>query len=295
MKIDSRITMLCGAVAMAALLWPAGAEGQGRHEWRRGGYVPREGLVRAGNGQWRAPTPADALRVLRDPEARYPSWVASAVLRQVHESRPPEELDALAGALAEILVAGAAEDYSEEYYVQWEAEAALEVAASHHPEARGTPHDGSFEALVRVYETLAARALADGGTDPLEEAYRDDGNKSGPDYSLLRRVLRSIYHVRPATEGGDYVLALLEAAVPPQRYTHNGHVPLVWCAAGELLRGPSRVRQLRDGRLEELPEPATSGSRWVSRKSELPEIARDAQSFLVRCNRVGNLMRVKDQ
>ena len=284
MNFGSRITMLFGAVAVATLLWPGGAEGQ---EWRKGGYVPRGGQVRAEDGEWRVPTPADALRVLRDPGVRRPSRVAEAVLRQVHESRPPGELDALADALAEILVAGAAaEYYSEEYHVRSAVLSSLRVAAMRDPEVPGTPHDGSFEALVRVYETLAARALADGGTDPFEETHRDAGNKASRTYIFLGRVLRSIYSVRPATEGGDYLLALFEAAEPPEPYTYNGRVPLVWCVAGELLRGPSRVRRLPGGRLEEL----VSDSGWIGRKSELPEIARDARSFLARCNRVGNLV-----
>ena len=278
--------MLFGAVALATLLWPAGADAQ---EWRKAGYVPREGRVRTDDGGWRAPTPADALRVLRDPGVRRPSRVAVAVLRQVHESRPSEELDALAGALAEMLEAGAAgEHYSEEYLVQREVLSALRAAAMTDPEIPGTPHDGSFDALVGVYETLAARALADGGTDPFEELYGDDGIR---DYSFLGAVLRSIYAVRPATDGGDYLLALFEAADPPEPYSHNGKVPLVWCEAGSILRGPGRVRRLPDGRLEELPPAPGSGP--PGRRSELPEIARNPRSFLARCNRVGSLVVVR--
>ena len=97
-----------------------------------------------------------------------------------------------AGALAEILEAGAAEEhYSEEFHVQSAVLSALRVAAMRDPEVPGTPHDGSFEALVRVYETLAARVLADGGTDPFEETYRDDGNTASSNYNFLVRVLRS--------------------------------------------------------------------------------------------------------
>ena len=297
MKTGSRITMLSGALALAVLLWPSGAEGQ--EIW----LIHPDGRVRAEDGGWRAATPADALRMLREDSGLLASWrgsgpsggaspsrVAKAVLRQVHEPRSPEELDALAGALAEILEATAAEDRYSEMYLA--AKEALYAAAKRDPEIPGTPHDGSFDALVRVYETLAARALADGGTDPFKETPpvdRDARNglgSSNPEYSHLRNALRSIYSVRPQTEGGDYLLALVEAAEPPEPYTRNG--ASVWCEAVDLLRGPSRVRHLPDGRLEEEP---VLNPRWPGRMSELPEIARDPRSVLSRCNRVGNLIR----
>ena len=167
-----------------------------------------------------------------------------------------------------------------------QAQDALFVAAMRDPEAPGTPHDGSFEAMVRVYETLAARALANGGTDPFEEAHRAGTNN----YLQLKSALRSIYSVRPHTEGGDYLLELFEATEPPEPYTHNDTVRLVWCEVGELLRPTSRVRQFPDGRLEEVPVDPTQPGRM----SELPEIAQDPREFLSRCNRVGNLRRVRN-
>ena len=287
MKTGSRMTMLSGALALAALLCPSGAEGQQVR------LIHPDGRVRADEGGWRAPTPADALRVLReDLGVRSPYRVAKAVLRQVHEPRSPGELDALADALAEILKAGAAERDSEEYRVQQESWSALYAAAMRAPEAPGTPHEGSFGALVRVYESLAARSLADQGTDPFRETYWAAGGRvATPDYNHLSSALQSIYWVRPRTEGGDYVLALFEAAEPPEPYTHNGFVPSVWCEAGELLRGPSSVWQLPDGRMKEEPVP---NPKWPGRMSELPEIARDPREFLSRCNRVGNMSRVRN-
>lgn len=291
MKTGARITMLSGALALAApLLWPFGAEGQ---EVR---LIHPDGRVRADDGGWRAATPADALRVLReDLGVRWPSRVAEAVLRQVHDPRSPGELDALADALAEILVATAAEDRRSKVYR--EAQGALYAAAVRNPEAPGTTHDGSFEAMVRVYETLAARALANGGTDPFEEtprvdrAARNGRGSVNPEYPQLRIALGRIYSVRPDTEGGDYVLALFRAAEPPEPYTRNGYVASLWCEAGDLLRPPSRVWQLPDGRLEEepVPDPERPG-----RMSELPEIARDPREFLSRCNRVGNMFRARN-
>jgi hypothetical protein len=280
------MTMLSGVLALAALLCPSGAEGQQVR------LIHPDGRVRADEGGWRAPTPADALRVLREDLGvrSSPSRVAEAVLRQVHEPRSPGELDALADALAEILVAGGAEYFSEEYRMQDESLSALYAAAMRAPEAPGTPHEGSFGALVRVYESLAARSLADQGTDPFRETYRPAGEWQAS-YSYLRRALRSIFRVRPRTEGGDYVLALFEAAEPPEPYTHNGFVPSVWCEAGELLRGPSSVWQLPDGRMKEEPVP---NPKWPGRMSELPEIARDPREFLSRCNRVGNMSRVRN-
>jgi len=46
---------------------------------------------------------------------------------------------------------------------------------------RGVPVPEAFDALVRIYETLAERALAEGGDDPFLEAARRDHAHRSPD------------------------------------------------------------------------------------------------------------------
>ena len=257
-----------GALALATSLWSADAAGQER---RQGGALQvQNGMVLGESGEWRAPTAADVLPLLQDPGVmdHTAAWAARSLLRQRLGPRPPEELDEVAGALADIVLAGDPVYESEEYDYQWAVISTLRVAANE--EFRGTPHEGSFNTLVRIYETLAARALAGGGTDPFEQLHRVPRRKINGSYMRLHSVLRAIYHASPAGRGGDYVLALFEAAEPPERLEYTGAAPVVWCEA---------VRLLREGGLSD-------------RMSELPEIARDDQEVLARCNRVriGNKM-----
>ena len=268
MRTKSGMAAQLGAFALAALLWAAGAAGQER---RQGGLLQvQDGMVLGESGEWRAPTAADVLPLLRDPGGmdRTAAWAARSLLRQRLGPQPPEEMDEVAGALADIVLAGDPVYDSEEYDYQWAVISTLRVAADE--EIPGTPHEGSFNSLVRIYETLAARALAGGGTDPFEELQRPARRTTDGSYMRLHSVLRAIYHASPAGRGGDYVLALFEAAEPPERLEYTGAATVVWCEA---------VRLLREGGLSD-------------RMSELPEIARDDQEVLARCNRVriGNKM-----
>ena len=80
------------------------------------------------------------------------------MLRQEYESRPAAELGALANDIADLILASDPEDGTEEHSLQSDAFRVLRSAAR--DGGRGAPHPGSFDALVRVYETVAAEALA---------------------------------------------------------------------------------------------------------------------------------------
>jgi len=120
-------------------------------------------------------------------------------------------------------------------------------------DTRGVPVPEAFDALVLIYETLAERALAEGGDDPfLEAARRDDANTT-PDgylnrfeesrmYSALRHVIGA--DLSPDGRGWAYVLALYERSKPPCRERDGppnppdcstGRLGSAWCAAGRLL------------------------------------------------------------
>ena len=114
------------------------------------------------------------------------------------------------------------------------------------------PVPGAFDALVRIYETLAARALANGGDDPFMEAAWRDHEALAPDGRLTTReewvLLSSLRNVldtdpSPGGRGWEYVLALFERSKPPCKEGDGPPGPpdcteglgSAWCAAGDLL------------------------------------------------------------
>ena len=264
---------MLGAAALAAALAPGGGWGQ-EPETRpplEGWTGPRRGpgMVLDEKGGWRPPTPADALAVFRgEPGVRLPiGWdrgdPALAVLRQEYEFRPAAELDALANALADLILASDSEPehMSDEYYLQRDAFKTLRWAVW---SGRGTPHPGSFDALVRVYETLAARALAGGGTDPIVELRRE---RPG---GLLRvsSALWSIFSADMRGRGADYLLAIVAAAEPPNPEDWPNQWQTLWCDAAHIVRLGTGLPP------EENP-----------RRAELPDLALDDEMFYQLCNR----------
>ena len=262
-------TRMLGAVALLALLAPGGVMGQEREDRppSAAGYV--RGMVLDGAGGWRAPTPADALRALRGDPDVLPHLdgdlgsPAITVLRQELESRPAAELDELAHALADLILTSEDPDItSEEYGLQRDIFSVLAYAAR--TSGRGTPHPGSFDALVRVYETLVAEALAGGGTDPVAEITR-----RRPGGSLrVWGALRSIFRADRDGRGADYLLAVIAASKPPERETGDWHPSpdSLWCVAASIVRSGAGAPP------EENP-----------RRGELPDIALDDDMFYQLC------------
>ncbi len=235
------------------------------------GVPARTGMVLDEDGVSRPPTPEDALSALRGDEllgSQMPEQPAIAVLRQVFEPRSPEELERLASDLAEIILTT---NPADEDRIATDARMALHFAALQYDEGWGTPYAGAYDQLVRVYETLVARALENGGTDPFKEMYRLDEAEPGgrPRYAQLSMVLYSIFAADPERRGADYVVALIEASEPPESGEYNAPAPTLWCRAANALY------QFGDGRL-----------------TLMREVAGDEKFILSRCNRLGWRSRV---
>lgn len=144
---------------------------------------------------------------------------------------------------------------------------------------RGVPVPEAFDALVRIYETLAARSLAEGGGDPfMETAWRDleakrpDGHHTTFEHSQLYGSLRDVFVVDPAPggRGREYVLAVFERSKPPCKEDDGPPDPpdctagpgSAWCAAGNLLH----PNGLSDGR----PWPGPNRDLWDRRCATSP-------------------------
>ena len=128
---------------------------------------------------------------------------------------------------------------------------------------RGSPHPGSFNALVRIYEAVAAEALAGGGTDPVAELERRRPGGS----SRLSWALRSIFTADRVGRGADYLLAIVAASEPPKLEDWRTGWQSLWCDAV----GIARARGLPH---EENP-----------RRAELPDGALDDEMFYQLCKR----------
>ncbi|WP_420635315.1 hypothetical protein [Candidatus Palauibacter sp.] len=262
-----------GGVVLTALLAPSGSVAQEQERPQETLIGP--GLVLDEDGERRLPTPADALRafwqteILPHPSGELPygarTYPAIAVLRQEFERHPAVELDAVANALADsILAYEVAEDMTEEYYLQGDIFSTLTSAARAGRDGDGTPHAGSFDALVRIYETVVARELADGGTDPVE-ALRRRGRPGGH-WLQLKNALRSIFQADMEGRGADYVLAVVAASEPPNIEDVWPMRPgSLWCEAADIVR-------FGDGPTEENP-----------RRGELPPLALDDERFYQLC------------
>lgn len=260
MRVGKRVAGVMGVGALLGLLAPVAVAGQDRagegHVWR-----VRDGLVLDEDGLWYPSTPAFALRILRNLEGDRISDPATALLRQEFEPLPRAELDGLADSLVAMILG----DESDSGDLRFEASFALVLSGwSADSLPGGTPYAGAFDALRRVYETLSSRVLADGGNDPIMELNR---RAEEDDYwwgrlAQMRGALRDLFWVEPEGRGADYLLALIEHSKPPVPGEFSGTVDSVWCNAVHMLRENGH-------------------------KESLPEIAREDNSFVSRCNRIG--------
>ncbi len=259
-------------ITLTAILAPSGGIAQERDPGVPQEILTGRGIVLDEDGERRLPTPTDAIRAFWDTgilprvggELAFGArtYPAIAVLRQEYERHPAVELDALANALADSILASEVpedmnnEDYDREVDIFW----TLSFAAN--PDGGGTPHAGSFDALVRIYETVVAGALADGGTDPVEELKRR-GGPFGP--FRLQEALWMIFAAERTGRGADYVLAVVAASEPPDlEDTWPTRPGSLWCEAANIIR-------------------KNYGFGDHPRKGELPTLALDDEAFYQLC------------
>ena len=230
-------------LAIAILYSAAPAAGQAL------GPPPARGMVADDGGEWRSPTVEEALHALslehlgdwRPLHRQSLHSPMTAILRQALGRDPATDLDALADALADMILA----DRSPEGRVRRNAAAALTAASlPAHPDHGGTPHAGSLDALIRVYETRAAQVLAAGGGEDLfREALGSQGEL------LLSQSLSDVFRADPEGRGRDYVLGIQHRSNPPPEYCGQDRMLLsredravcrqdrdsTWCVAGGIV------------------------------------------------------------
>ncbi len=210
---------------------------------------------------------------------------ATDLLRQVHGPMTAEEIAALIDALVEVTLAVDIRSY---LYENTHASRAL-VYAARRPgsymdstleyvgvdERPGEPVPGAFDALVQIYETRVARALASGGDDPFMEAsFRDEASSRTPtggnttfEELQLNSALGDLFDadLGPDGRGWAYVLALFERSKPPCKEYDGAPEPpdctagpgSTWCAAGRLLH----MTPMGDARPWPGPDPDLWGRR----------------------------------
>ena len=190
------------------LLVPAGIAAQEKEK------PPESGMVMEA-GEWRAPTPATALRaLLRDPGGLIGWDAAEAVLRQRFDTFSAAELDAFADDLVGLMRDGT------EVQAYVASTALILSAATYMGPERGVPYAGAARAFIGLYESY--------------------------DDSLGQRANAALYGVME-TGGVEYVRRLFEASEKPPPCQHPPQViglempenpcPNVctWCQAGWLL------------------------------------------------------------
>ena len=191
-----------------AILFPVGTGAQEKQK------PPESGMVMEA-GEWRAPTPATALRtLLSDGAGLIGGEAATAVLRQRFGTFSAAELDAFADDLASVMRDGTGVQAYNAHM------ALIFAAATYWPPEHGVPYAGATRAFVRLYESY--------------------------DDSLARKADQALYGVME-TGGVEYVRRLFEASEqpPPCQYPHEvpeGEMPenpcpnvCTWCQAGGVL------------------------------------------------------------
>lgn len=242
------------------------------------GPPPVRGMVVDG-GEWRNPTVEEALhaltlegrgewRPLRSHSVHSPM---TAILRQALGQDPAIDLDGLADALADMILA----DRSPEGRVRRNAAAALRWGSSTTTtDYGGTPHAKSLDAMVRVYETRVAQVLAASGEEDLFlRSLWSQGE-------VLSITLSDIFQADPEGRGRDYVLGIQQRSNPPPEYCgEDGRSRLpqerlamcrwdsTWCVAGHALY--SEV--VDDAREEDARRRGFSGV-WIVNDGEVPPL-----------------------
>ena len=239
------------------------------------------------------PTAEDVLLRLTSGEdsavRRKASDDATELLRQEHGPMTAEEIAVLIEALVEVALAADIDHYLYgENHASWAliyaarrpgsyVERSGYIGVDEYPEP-GEPVPEAFDALVRIYETRVARALASSGDDPfLEAAFRGEarrtptGERTTFEEFHLYDALRYLFaaDLGPDGRGWAYVLALFKRSKPPCKERDGAPEPpdctvgpgSAWCAAGRLLH----MTTLGDARPWPGPDPDLWGRRCGGR------------------------------
>ena len=236
------------SIALSGLLlgpMPAGAQElpQGVQWEERGSLVLDEET-----GAWQFPTPASALREILDPHDGGKSGhaPAAAVLAQRFESWPRGDLDALTDELVRLAFA----DDTSDGDIRFRAQVALARAAQ-----AEEPYEGAFPALVGLYEMyLRDLPEEERRTNPLRAIQGARGGHAG---RAAWETLLSIHNAEPEARGREYVVAVIEAAVPPESLRDTESKSYTWCAANDFIF--NRLYYPRPG--EELPRSEATTAR----------------------------------
>lgn len=175
-------------------------------------------------GAWQFPTPASVLREILNPRRGGKSGhaPATAVLAQRFEAWPRAQLDALAVELVRLAFA----DDTPDGDVRYRAQFALESAAR-----AEDPYEGAFPALVRLYEMyLRDLPAEERRTNPLRPIEGARGVNAGAWETLL-----SVYGADPEGRGREYLVRVIEAAVPPESRRDAESKSYTWCAANDFI------------------------------------------------------------
>ena len=226
------------------------------------------------DGGWREASIEEAFSLLEDggPFEPYLGKQRSeksllSILRQVHRALPRGESDVVVERLVEMAL-----DFRLPRAVRGRAHSTLRFAALQleNTNRPGLPAPGAFEALVRIYETLAAEALeGTDGDDPFIEGYMKYRAGTWPKERDLVHVLAAVFWAEPVERGRAYVEEIYERHDPrpfPTILEERRHwesavragtrpVPLLdlfllklsaWCRASRLLHDEP-IRDLAPG------------------------------------------------
>lgn len=232
---------------------------------------PQAGMLMDPGGGWVAPTPEEAMSALMHESdltgGGYAADPALAVLRRVYEPFSDAELEAFTDALAEIMLPEV-EVSDPLSMIQTETFAMIGEAVAR-DRSDGEPYPGAMRALTHVYEVRAAKALAQGGTDPIFEIRKDGGPSSRAVH--LEMALWHIYNADPEGLGRAYISDVFARSRPPDEVCIEGAVilrpgmkpppacptPALWCYTAALFMVDRRGEVKRPRDIEGAPDPET--------------------------------------
>ena len=221
-EFRTRLVLLLATLLPAALV----AQEAERHP------VPehyRFGKVRV-DGEWQAPTPAVALRMLAGPQVD--GDPAAVVLRQVYASYSAGELRVIEDQLVDLIITGTDEQRAA-------ARLALAVAADIAHGDPGVPYAGGRDAFIRVFE-----ALRDETYERARDYLSDIVWLNGLDY--IREVFEASEPPPPCFQPHD---ARPGDPVPPESEWCPPVRKVPWCDAGGYLLhkegGPDFMQHVR--------------------------------------------------